>query len=627
MTRRTAVSFLALAVLFVLAALMLRTCLAQTAGNESESGYPYLIGVSQPNLSEPWRVAMNEEIESEVEKHGDMRVIFTDAAQSSGQQIEDVKKLVGYGIDLLIISLDDPVALTETVSAVYQNIPVIVLGRGVTGYDYTLYIGTDDELIGRKAGEFAAETLGSSGGRIMEIQGLKGSPTVEERSKGFREAIAGTKLSIIGTINADWQRDKAEDLLASLLSTGQSFDLIFAHNEAMALGAYRALQEQGKENVGIIGIDGINSEKGSLQFVSNNRLTGAFTSPTGGKEAIRYAIDILNQEKGIPKKVILRSQKITARKSGEGEELPLPSPASLQPKEEGEPIVVGFAQVGTESSWRIAHTKSVIKAAEEAGIELLYENAEQSQERQIEIIRGYIKRGVDVIAFSPKTEEGWEDVLHEAKDAGIPVILSDREVKVKDDTLWTAYIGSDFREEGRRAARWLTQEAESGKDYNVVELQGTPNSAPAAGREIGFKEVLEQDERFAMLESFAGDFTKKRGKELMEEALRRHGRSIHVVYAHNDDMALGAISAIEAYGLMPGKDIILISVDATKSALKAISIGKLNFAVECNALLGPQLMKAVKDLAEGKALPMKIITAEGVFSQETAKKALATREY
>lgn len=139
---------------------------------KNDSGYNYLIGVSQPNLSEPWRVAMNEEIQQEVSRHSDMRVIFTDAAQSSEQQAKDVKKLVGYGVDLLIISLDDPVALTQTVSSVYENIPVIVLGRGVTGYDYTLYVGTDDEMIGRKAGEFAMETLGESGGKIIEMQGL-----------------------------------------------------------------------------------------------------------------------------------------------------------------------------------------------------------------------------------------------------------------------------------------------------------------------------------------------------------------------------------------------------------------------------------------------------------------------
>lgn len=626
MIGRKAAGFLILCLIFVALVVWTRACVMNEKVVKNDSGYNYLIGVSQPNLSEPWRVAMNEEIQQEVSRHSDMRVIFTDAAQSSEQQAKDVKKLVGYGVDLLIISLDDPVALTQTVSSVYENIPVIVLGRGVTGYDYTLYVGTDDEMIGRKAGEFAMETLGESGGKIIEMQGLAGSPTVEERSNGFREAIHNSKLSIVQTMNADWQRDRAEDLLTDWLKDQPEVDLIFAHNEAMALGAYRAVQKLDRNDINIIGIDGVNSENGSLQLVSENKLTGTFTSPPGGKEAIRYAVDILNKEKGIPKKVILRSQKITNQLEGKGEPRVTHSPApTLQ--EAQSPIVLGFAQVGTESGWRIANTKSVINAAKEAGVELLYENAEQSQDKQIELIRQFINKKVDVIAFSPKTETGWEEVLKEAKEAGIPVILSDREVNVSDDTLWTAYIGSDFREEGRRAARWLIQEGEEGRSYQFVELQGTAHSAPAVGRMQGFKEVIQTDKNFTLLESLQGDFTKKKGKELMAAALKRHGSAINVVYSHNDDMALGAIEAIEDFGLRPGKDITIISVDATKSALKALSIGKLNFAVECNALLGPQLMKAVKDLSEGKVLPMKIITAEGVFTQESAKMALASREY
>ncbi|NIK75429.1 simple sugar transport system substrate-binding protein [Paenibacillus castaneae] len=611
--------------LFVLLAVLARSCISRLTDTDVDSGYKYLIGVSQPNLSEPWRVAMNEEIQQEVSKHNDMRVIFTDAAQSSEQQAQDVKKLVGYGIDLLIISLDDPVALTQTVTAVYKDIPVIVLGRGVTGYDYTLYVGTDDEMIGRKAGEFAMETLGDSGGAIVEIQGLAGSPTVDDRSKGFREAIQNSKLHIVKTMNADWQRDRAEDLLYEWLKENNDVNLVFAHNEAMALGAYRAVQKLDRNHINIIGIDGVNSENGSLQLVSENKLTGTFTSPPGGKEAIRYAIDILNKEKGIPKKVILRSQKITDQWEDTTSRItPSPDPS---PEQGDAPIVVGFAQVGMESGWRIAHTKSVIDAAKEAGVQLLYENAEQSQDKQIEIIRQFIKEKVQVIAFSPKTETGWDEVLQEAKQAGIPVILSDREVNVGDDTLWTAYIGSDFREEGRRAARWLMQQAEAGQSYQIVELQGTAYSAPAVGRRQGFNEVIQTDHNFTIVESLQGDFTKKQGKELMAAALKRQGAKINVVYSHNDDMALGAVEAIENFGLRPGKDIIIISVDATKSALKALSIGKLNFAVECNALLGPQLMKAVKDLSEGKELPMKIITAEGVFTQESAKMALASREY
>ncbi|MGG4091888.1 substrate-binding domain-containing protein [Paenibacillus lautus] len=606
----------------------------QGSGREAGNDVRYLIGVSQPNLSEPWRVVMNDEIRKEVERRGDVRVIFTDAAQSSSQQADDVKNLLEYGIDLLIVSLDDPVALTPTISEAYRKIPVIVMGRGVTGYDYTLYIGTDNEMIGKKAGEFALETLGPAGGSMIEVEGLKGSPSVEERSKGFREALAeSSNIEITATFNADWQRDKAEDLLSEWFAANRGVDLVFAHNEAMALGAYRAAHHAGLENIDIIGIDGVNSENGSFKLISENRLTGTFTSPTGGKEAVNYAIDILNKEKGIPKKVILRSQKITAQTElSVKNSNPAKDRSDLEKREtkkqdEGKSIVLGFAQVGTESSWRLANTKSVIAAAKEAGIELLYDNAEQSQEKQIDIIRRFIKQKVDVIAFSPKTETGWEDVLQEAKEAGIPVILSDREVNVSDDTLWTAYIGSDMIDEGRRAARWLAGELTGQKRYHIVELQGTEKSAPAVGRKKGFEEVIRQHENFEILESYSGDYTFEDGKEMMESALQKHGSLFDVVYSHNDDMALGAIQAIEEYGLHPGKDMVIISIDATRPAFQAMVTGKLNMAVECNPLLGPQLMKAVRDLMEGKELPMKIITSEGVFSQETAKRELQNREF
>jgi galactofuranose transport system substrate-binding protein len=600
--------------------------LSDTSGYKQQTGetYRYVIGVSQPNLTEPWRIAMNKEIREEVAKHPDIHIIFTDAAQSSERQIRDVENLMGYGIDLLIISLDDPVALTSTVSNVYRNIPVIVLGRGVTGYDYSLYVGTDDEMIGRKAGEYARQILGNTG-KVLEVQGLKGSPTVEERSRGFLESVGGTGIEIVQTINADWQRDKAEDLVTKWLTSNREADLIFAHNEAMALGAYKAAEHAGSRDVKIIGIDGIHTDNGSRQLVTNNQLTGMITSPTGGKEAIRYAIDILRKEKGVPKKVILRSQKITMRTTGE---TLADAPAIMSAATDADrPITLGFAQVGMESGWRVAHNNSVIQSAEDAGINLIYDNADQSQEKQIEIIRSFIARKVDVIAFSPKIATGWEEVLRESKQAGIPVILSDRKVDVSDDTLWTAYIGSDFREEGRRAARWLAGQAKTGKHYRIVELQGTPESAPATGRKIGFEEAIQGDPRFTIIRSMAGDFTKSKGKALMQQVLRDTGNGFDVVYCHNDDMALGAIEAIEEYGLKPGKDIMLISVDATKSALQALIVGKLNFVVECNPLLGPQLMKAVKDLAEGKELPMEIITSEGTFTREEAKKVINIRDY
>lgn len=590
----------------------------------------YLVGVSQPNLIEPWRIVMNEEIKREVARHSDLRVIFTDAANDSKQQTDDVHKLMGYGIDLLIISLDDPILLTPTIAEVYAKIPVIVLGRGVTGYDYTLYIGTDNRLIGSKAGEYVKQLLGPSGGSIVEIQGVQGSPTVEERSLGFREALAGQdNLRLLHTVYADWQRDRAEDEMSAVLMRSPRIDLVFAQNDAMALGASRALQRSGLQDVKIIGVDGVNSENGGLPLVKNGILSGTFTSPTGGGEAIRYALDILNKEKGIPKKVILRSYRITPDNAAAFEQRLASYPAISSPfTEERHQLKIGFAQVGTESGWRLAHTNSVMAAAKEEGFELLYENADQSQAKQVEAIRKFIQARVDIIVFSPVVKTGWDQVLQEAKQAGIPVILSDREVKTEDDSLWTSYIGSDFVEEGRRAARWLLQELGSrGRKVQIVELQGTEGSDPAAGRKQGFEEVIGNDFNFQLIESLKGDFTLESGRALMSEALQRRDGDIQVVYAHNDDMALGAMQAIERFGLQPGKDIVIISIDATKTALKALATGKLNFVVECNPLLGPQLMKAVKDHKEGKELPMKIITSEGVFTQDSAKRELQSREY
>ncbi|MBJ6362509.1 substrate-binding domain-containing protein [Paenibacillus sp. GCM10012307] len=628
MRRRIWIYGAVLAVLLASVMLIWRLIPAENSAS-ARNDIRYLIGVSQPNLSEPWRVAMNEEIREEVRHRDDVRVIFTDAAQSSEQQADDVKRLLDLGIDLLIVSLDDPVALTPTISDAYRNIPVIVMGRDVSDYNYTLSIGMDNEMIGKKAGEFALETLGSAGGKVIEVQGLEGSPSVEERSRGFHEALEKRPdIQIVKTLYGDWQRDKAEDLLTEWLERNGDVDLIFAHNEAMAIGACRAVSRAGLNNVDIIGIDGANTENGSVKLITDNRMTGLFTSPSGGKEALNYAIDILNKEKGIPKKVILRSQKITDDSRLDTDSASTASVGSgTRKRDPNKPIVMGFAQVGAESNFRLANTRSVITAAKEAGIELIIENAEQSQKKQIEIIRRFIEQKVDVIAFSPKTETGWEEILQEAKDAGIPVILSDREVNVSDDTLWTAYIGSDMVDEGRRAARWMTEQLTEKDHYRIVELQGTEKSAPAVGRKKGFEEIIRQYNRFEIMESYYADYTFEQGKQKMGDALRKYGKQIDVVYAHNDDMALGAIKAIEEYGLSPGKDIIVISIDATRPAFQALVTGKLNVAVECNPLLGPQLMKAVKDLMEGKELPMKIITAEGLFTQETAKQELQYREF
>jgi len=290
-------------------------------------------------------------------------------------------------------------------------------------------------------------------------------------------------------------------------------------------------------------------------------------------------------------------------------------------------IVLGFSQIGAESEWRTANTESIKQSAKDAGIELKFSDAQQKQENQIKAIRSFIAQKVDVIGLSPVVESGWDTVLQEAKAAHIPVILTDRAVDSKDKSLYVTFMGSDFVAEGRKAGDWLVN-FEKGKQgpINIVELQGTVGSAPAIDRKKGFEEVISKDSRFKITRSQTGDFTRAKGKEVMEAFLKAD-KNIQVLYAHNDDMAIGAIQAIEEAGLKPGKDITIISIDGVKGAFEAMMAGKLNVTVECSPLLGPQLMSAVKDVVAGKPVPPRILTKEGIFPQEVAAAEFPKRKY
>ena len=289
-------------------------------------------------------------------------------------------------------------------------------------------------------------------------------------------------------------------------------------------------------------------------------------------------------------------------------------------------LTLGFAQVGAESEWRTANTVSIKEAAKAAGITLKFSDAQQKQENQIKAIRSYIAQKVDVIAFAPVVTTGWDTVLMEAKKAKIPVILTDRSIETKDPSLYVTMIGSDFNEEGQKAAKWLLENYKTPGDVNIVELQGTVGSAPAIERKKGFEEAIKADPRFKITRSQTGDFTRAKGKEVMEPFLKTD-KNTQVLSPHNDDMAIGAIQAIEAAGMKPGKDIIIVSIDAVKGAFEAMMAGKLNVTVECNPQLGPQLMTVVKEVKAGKEQPKWVKTVEGVFPMETAAKEFPNRKY
>jgi ABC-type sugar transport system substrate-binding protein len=290
-------------------------------------------------------------------------------------------------------------------------------------------------------------------------------------------------------------------------------------------------------------------------------------------------------------------------------------------------IVLGFSQVGAESGWRTANTTSIKDAAAAAGIDLKFDDAQQKQENQIKAIRNYIQQKVGVIAFSPVVESGWDTVLKEAKDAGIPVILTDRAVDSADKTLYKTFLGSDFVKEGRLTGEWLVNNSKDATgDVNIVELQGTTGSAPANDRKKGFGEAIKANPHLKIIASQTGDFTRAGGKAVMEQFLKANPK-IDVLFAHNDDMGLGALEAIEAAGKVPGKDIKIITIDAVKDGMQALADGKFNFIGECSPLLGPQLMDLVKKVKAGEPVPARILTQETTFTQEQAKAALPDRKY
>jgi len=297
---------------------------------------------------------------------------------------------------------------------------------------------------------------------------------------------------------------------------------------------------------------------------------------------------------------------------------------SAKPKKTYADLIVGFAQLGAESEWRIANTNSIQETASQLGVELKFYDAQQEQANQIQAVRKLIVEKVDVIGISPIVETGWDEVFQEAKDAGIPIILVDRRADVSKD-LYVSYLGSDFVEEGRNAARQMVKL--TGGKANIVELVGTVGSAPANDRYKGFREVLKDYPDMHIIDSQSGDFTLAGGKEVMAGFLKTYGKTITALFAHNDDMGEGAIQAIEEYGLKPGTDIKIVSIDAAHGAFEAMIAGKLNATVECNPLLGPEFFEVALKVVNGEAVPKWVPSKEGIFLPDNALEILPTRKY
>jgi len=295
--------------IFTISTIILGIYLYSTSFNKSDV---FIIGMSQSNLYEPWRINMNKEIEEQAKKHSNIKIIYKDAGGDEEKQKKDIQDLINFGSDLLIVSINDSKQLTQTVKKAYESIPVILLDRSVEGDDYTLYIGSDTKSIGTQAGELVVKLAENNNIKVIEVQGMLNSSSDEEITNGFKNSISKYKNIVIDrTIVANWQKNEAQDKIEAILKESSDVDIIFAHSDYMALGAYYAKLGTKANSAKIIGIDGLEGRDGGIELVKNGMFQGTFTCKTGGKEAVEYALKILNKKEDIPKKVILEANKIT----------------------------------------------------------------------------------------------------------------------------------------------------------------------------------------------------------------------------------------------------------------------------------------------------------------------------
>lgn len=377
----------------------------------------------------------------------------------------------------------------------------------------------------------------------------------------------------------------------------------------------------------------------SATFNSNKVIFDGRELNLGGQPLISVVKDgEVNASNYMPVRGVLEAMGYNVNWDGERKAVIVSSKGTAVMPTPANRVVVGFVQMGAESDWRVSVTNSVKQACMDAGFELMFVDAQGEQDNQIKALRDFITQGVDYIAFTPIVESGWEQVMKEIKDAGIPVIMLDRNIDMPNrEGYYATWIGSSFIEEGKKAGDWLVSYMEKegrGKDQiNIVELKGTVGSSPANDRQKGFYDAIAVKSNFKITQSQTGNFETELGKVVMESMLlkaKTDGTKIDVVYAHNDGMALGAIQAIKEAGLKPGEDIIIVSIDAIKLAFEAIIAGEMNVSVECSPVLGPQLVQAIKDLEAEKVLPKITYTNEGVYDEyfyKNAIKELPNRTY
>jgi len=553
----------------------------------------YLIGVSQANLSEPWRISMTDEIQRQASLHPDLRVIVADASDSLGKQIGDVEKFEGLGVDLMIISPLESEALTPTVTRIFQKTPVIVLNRSVANYDYTLFIGPDNGRIGQEAGRFVAETLKDTGGDVLEVLGRSGSPPTLERAQGFRQEIARNPLiRLQSPVLANWLRDGAEDLVLDRLRDDPLPRVIFAHNDAMAYGAWLAAEKLGdSRKITFLGVDGLPGPRGGLELLRAGILDATFVSPTGGKEAVEYALAILRRQGELPKKVILGTKFLTRKDLGLG---------LAGEKTGGRLRTVAYRPSSAQGAWNLRLGQSVTGALEAAGWKI--ESCDAGLPADAEALV------VDASDRNSDDREARQVLEAAARARGVPLFRLGPQPPPGDDSGWVLALGPDPLEEGLRAGRWLAGE----RQRRILELSGPTETAGTRERSLGLVQGLSERGSGLVTASLTLDGSRQAARVAVGKVLDEGG-SLDGIFAHSDEAALGAVDALRDRGQTPGVKIKVAGVGGGPEALDALRNGLLACVVRSPSDLGGLLRADLERAFSEPGVPRRLVTSHDVM--------------
>ena len=571
----------------------------------------YVIGMSQANKAEPWREAMDSQIAAAAKLYPELEVVFQDAAQDNAKQVSDVENLLTQGIDLLIISPNEAAPLNDIVKQAWEScVPVIVLDRNLVDPNYSMFIGADNVAIGRGAGQYAAQWCADNGRtecRIAEIRGLEGAPPAKDRGDGFRMGLVDGGLSesnIIFSQNADWLRERAVPAAAAAFQSNPDIDVLYGHNDPMAEGAYIAAQDAGIDvsKVLFIGIDALPTPDGGIMSVLEGRLGVTFVYPTGGKQAIEWARLLLEEHVNPPLWEVLpfdevspsNAQAVCNAFACPNAEAATPVPAAAEgwtmyaPEmvtgtvlpgweypENGSALptgcpvpaakdkyVIGMSQANKAEPWREAMDSQIAAAAGDyPDFEVVFQDAAQDNAKQVSDVENLLTQGIDLLIISPNEAAPLNDIVKQAWESCVPVIVLDRNLV---DPNYSMFIGADNvaigRGAGQYAAQWC---ADNGRtECRIAEIRGLEGAPPAKDRGDGFRMGLVDGglSESNIIFSQNADWLRERAVPAAAAAFQSNP-DIDVLYGHNDPMAEGAYIAAQDAGIDVSK-VLFIGIDA-----------------------------------------------------------------